>query len=136
MLPMPVQPHPDAPHGGNGTALPPMPNTWTIRLLPLSDFVFGATGVVDYGLETSPDLRRQNAAMYFGETAEICYKTGARPSFTLTFEGVVANGARADRVAPFTTPSNGALNNSLPNLVPAGLISSQFAAGDNATVIS
>lgn len=136
MLPMPVQPHPDAPHGGNGTALPPMPNTWTIRLLPISDFSWGSTGVVDYGLETSPELRRQNAAMYFGESAEICYKTGARPSFTLTFEGVVANGARADRVAPFTTPNNGAANNSLANLVPAGLVSSHFAAGDNNSVIS
>lgn len=126
MAPMPVQPTPDSAAAGNGTAIPLMPTTAVIRVLALDDFVWGQTGVVDYGMETSPDLRRQNAAMWFGEAAEIAYKNGARPSFTLTLEDVVPNGGRADRVTPFGL-SDQAYNNTLPNLLKAGLVAAQYS---------
>lgn len=136
MLPMPVQPDPDTPNADNGDPLPALPNVWTVRLLPLADFAWGATGVADYGLETSPDLRLQNSAMYFGETAELCYKNGGRPSFTVTFEDMVANGARAQKVTPFGVPSppvDG--DNTLSNMVPAGLAASHFYSASS-TIVS
>jgi hypothetical protein len=127
MVPMPVQPTPDDAAADNGTAIPLIPTVFTIRLVPLEDFVWGSTGVVDYGINTSPDLRRQNAALFFGEQAEIMYKNGGRPSFSLTLEDVVSNGARADRVAPFTR-SDQAADDSIPSLVKATLAADQFVS--------
>lgn len=132
MLPMPVQPTPDAAASGNGTAIPLLPTSAVIRLVPLEDFVWGQTGVVDYGIETSPDLRRQNAALWFGEMAEIMYKNGGRPSFTLTLQNIVPNGARAanfvDADGLFAAGGGGAYNNTLPNLLKSGLAAAQYSS--------
>lgn len=131
--PMPaigLQPTPDAAAAGDGTDIPLLPSTAVIRLVPLEDFVWGQTGVVDYGIETSPDLRRQNAALYFGEMAEIAYKNGGRPSFTLTLEDIVPNGARARNFVDNTglfADSNTAYNNTLPDFFKAGLPEAQFS---------
>ena len=118
---------------GDGDPIPLMPTSAVIRLLPLEDFVWGQTGVVDYGIETSPDLRRQNAALYFGEMAEIAYKNGGRPSFTLTLQNVVPNGARSrnfvDDGGLFAAGGGGAYDNTLPNLLKAGLPAAQFSGG-------
>lgn len=128
MLPTPVLPDPEHPAASNGTAIPLLPSTYVLRMVPLEDFQWGSTGVVDYGIETSPDLRRQNKAMFFGESAEIFYKTGGRPSYQLTLLDVVPNGARADKVAPFSAPNpRTSYNNSLPKLAPAGLTAQQFS---------
>lgn len=131
MAPIGLQPTPDAADAADGTDIPLLPSTAVIRLVPLEDFVWGQTGVVDYGIETSPDLRRQNAALYFGEMAEIAYKNGGRPSFTLTLEDIVPNGARAKNfmdTSGLFADSNTAYNNSLPDFMKAGLPEAQFSS--------
>lgn len=127
MTPMGIQPTPDDPDDSDGSAIPLLPTVFTVRLVPLDDFVWGSTGVVDYGINTSPDLRRQNAALFFGEQAEIMYKSGGRPSFSLTLEGVQTNGARADKVAPFTRGAQ-APDNTLPSLMKATIAADQFSS--------
>ncbi len=127
MTPMGIQPTPDDADDADGTAIPLLPTVFTVRLVPLDDFVWGSTGVVDYGINTSPDLRRQNAALFFGEQAEIMYKSGGRPSFSLTLEDVQTNGARADKVAPFTR-SDQAPDNTLPSLMKATIAADQFSS--------
>ena len=127
MTPMGIQPTPDDPDASDGTAIPLLPTVFTVRLVPLEDFVWGSTGVVDYGINTSPDLRRQNAALFFGEQAEIMYKSGGRPSFSLTLEDVQTNGARADKVTPFTRGDQ-APDNTLPSLMKATIAADQFSS--------
>ncbi len=98
MAPLPAQPYPGATN--NSINLPQLPTTYVARLVPPSDFVWGSVGVEDYGVDTSPELKRQNMVQFFAETAEIFYKKGHRPSFTLTMTGIAPTGARPDRVAP------------------------------------
>jgi hypothetical protein len=122
--PLPPSPYPGGPvDPGAGTAIPALLTSYTVRLVPLDDFQWGSVGVEDFGLDTSPELKRQNCAMFFGETAEIFYKTGCRPSFSLTMNDVCPNGARADRVEPFTcapTANDGTITVDLPAGWPAG----------------
>ena len=73
----------------------------------------------------------QNAALYFGEMAEIAYKNGGRPSFTLTLEDIVPNGARARNfmdTGGLFADSNTAYNNTLPDFLKAGLPEAQFSS--------
>lgn len=61
---------------GVPAALAGAPTTWRIRLVPANAFFLGLTGAEDFGVERSPELRKQNKAQMFMKQYQALGKVG------------------------------------------------------------
>lgn len=108
-LPAPVGVY-DANHGIAGVvpAEPPditsLNNEYRIRLVEPSAAIYAETGELYVGTYRSPELMRQNKAVYLGEEYFMLAKHGPQPWVTIDV-ALCASGARAGLLAPYTCPT-------------------------------
>lgn len=89
---------------GAVTELPRLGDTYAIRLIDPSGWIYAETGEMFTGVARSPDLLRQNKAQFFSEQAFMLAKHGPQPDFTLRVE-LCDSGSRADLVTPRVCPA-------------------------------
>lgn len=83
----------------NRTALPGLGGKFQVQLLAPEAALYFSTGDINYGIERSPELNRQNRAQFFAEEYVGLAKHGCHPWYTLHVD-LCENGARAGLVTP------------------------------------
>lgn len=99
----PFQPVVLNPPGAPAAEMFDMPTQWRVRLLDLSAGFFFDTGEINFGIQRSPELSRQNRVQWFGEIFEGLDKQGCEPWFS-TRVTLCDNGDRAGFTDPFICP--------------------------------
>lgn len=76
------------------TALNDAPCVWPLRLIHTPSAIYGSTGLIDTGIQSDPQLARQNKRQWFQEEFSLLSKHGSPPWAKITLTSA-ASGSRA-----------------------------------------
>ncbi len=82
------------PAAGTTNALDDTPCAWPLRLIHTPSALYGSTGVIDTGIQSDPQLARQNKRQWFQEEFTLLTKHGSPPWAKVTLTSA-ASGSRA-----------------------------------------
>lgn len=85
---------------GNVSVLSAAASIRRIRLVPVSSMFVGVTGVEDYGVERSPELRRQNRAQMFAKEYFALGRPGCAIPAYIDIDALCVRGGRLGQVTP------------------------------------
>lgn len=90
--------------GAAAAAIPARPTAWKVRMFDPSDFAMLTANSETIGIVPDLSNKRQNKVTWFGELFEGLAKLGCKPSFSIDFVDLKANGVFSGCVTPVAAP--------------------------------
>lgn len=86
--------------GNAAAAIPARPTAWKVRMFDPSDFAMLTANSETIGIVPDLSNKRQNKVTWFGELFEGLAKLGCKPSFSIDFVDLKANGVFSGCITP------------------------------------